>query len=81
MFLQPLEGSHLPVTKSPMKLRVGNRVILDFHCCHVADNLLVFDLHQREAVASFVLVVIMLDVGRCILCDIQLDILGRSVLL
>ena len=75
------QRARLPVGGLPVVLRVGDRVVLDLHGRHVADQLLAFKLVEGEAVAALVAVVVVLDVGHRALAHLQLDVLRRSVLL
>lgn len=75
------QRARLPVGGLPVVLRVGDRVVLDLHGRHVADQLLALKLVEGEAVAALVAVVVVLDVGHRALAHLQLDVLRRSVLL
>ena len=46
-----------------MVFAVGDGVVLNFHCGHMTDELLILKLVEAETVTSLHLVVVMLDVG------------------
>jgi len=73
--------AYLPVAHLPVILIVGDGVILYLGGCKVGDEFLVFKLIETEAVAAFVDIIVVLHIGYYSFIYLQLNILGRGILL
>ena len=60
---------------------VTDGVVLYLRCCHVAYEFLVLKLVQREAITSFGVIVILLDIGDNTTPNLQHDIVGCRIFL
>ena len=81
LFLQTFECTDLIVHRLPVVARVADRVVADGRGRHVAHQLLVLELVEREAIAGLRTVIVLLDIGYDAFAHHQLHIGGREILL
>ena len=77
LLAQALEGAYLHVVELPVVALVGEGVVLYALCGEVADEVLVLELIQREAVAALDLSVEVVDIGDDAGIYLQLHVLGH----
>ena len=81
MLLHALQLAYLPTAQFPVVFTVGDGIVLNLHRREVANEFLVLEFVQTEAISSFGVVVVVLNVGDDTFIYLQLHIFSRSILL